>query len=108
MEKDCLIFTERNRTLAARIGCEIDHHTAKGLRERIDRELFLVKPDVLVLDFSGVGFMDSSGLALIIGRAETARALSADVRLTGLSEAMVKLLSLSGIEKIENLSVEAK
>ncbi|MBQ7363408.1 MAG: STAS domain-containing protein [Clostridia bacterium] len=106
MENDRIVFMQRNKTLIACIGCEIDHHTAKGLREQIDRQLFIKKPDTLVLDFGSVRFMDSSGLALIIGRAETARALSASVRLVGLSEPLMKLLALSGIEKIKNLTVE--
>lgn len=105
MERESLTFMERNRTLIARIGCEIDHHTAKELRAEIDRRLFLVKPEILVLDFEAVGFMDSSGLALIIGRTETARAVGAVVELVGVSLSVKKLLSLSGIEKIKNLAV---
>ena len=103
--EDSLFFTERNRTLTARIGCEIDHHTAKGLRSEIDRRLFLTKPEILVLDFERVSFMDSSGLALIIGRSETARALGAVVELVGLSPGIRRLLALSGLERIKNLTV---
>jgi len=107
MENGSLIFTERNKTLIAALCCEIDHHTAKGLRERIDSRLFLTKPDTLVLDFSGVPFMDSSGIALIIGRAEAARSLSCGVHLVGLTERVRRLLSLSGIDKLENLTAES-
>ena len=105
MERDSLIFMERDRTLIARIACEIDHHTARELRCEIDRRLFAAKPEILVLDFEAVGFMDSSGLALIIGRTETARAVGAVVELVGVSDRVKKLLSLSGIEKIKNLAV---
>ena len=105
MDKESVDFCEKNRTLIARISCEIDHHLAKGLRERIDRELFMAKPDTLVLDFSGVGFMDSSALALIIGRAQTALALSCDVKLAGLSLSGRKLVYLSGVDKLENVKL---
>ncbi len=105
MEREEVVFIERNRTLTACIGCEIDHHTARRVREQIDKKLFLAKPEILVLDFSGVRFMDSSGIALILGRVETAKALSASVHLTGLSGTLLKLVRLSGIEKVNNLTV---
>ena len=105
MNRDDVLFAERNRTLTACIGCEIDHHTAKRLREAIDERLFLVRPETLVLDFSRVKFMDSSGIALILGRAECAGAVGASVQITGLSQSLTKLVRLSGIEKIKNLTI---
>ena len=105
MDCETVVFLERGRTLTASIGCEIDHHTARKIRERIDREIFLMKPEMLVLDFSSVSFMDSSGIALIIGRCETASALGASVHLVGLSEPLLKLVRLSGIEKVKNLTL---
>ena len=64
MQKD-VTFSEKERTLTAYLKCDIDHHTAKRMRERIDSELFLKKPELLVIDFSAVEFMDSSGISLI-------------------------------------------
>ena len=91
--------------LTASIACEIDHHTAKILRERIDEALVKQKPKELVLDFSSVGFMDSSGLGLITGRVELAERVGASVCIAGLSSPLEKLLRLSGIERIENLRI---
>lgn len=105
MEKREVCFLHRNETLIAVIGCELDHHTAKRVREQIDREIFLRKPEVLSLDFSSVKFMDSSGIALIIGRAECAGAIGARVHLSGLSPSLYKLINLSGIERLPGLTV---
>lgn len=105
MENEIIIFSHSAGSLTARISCEIDHHTAARLRSRIDRELFIERPDILCLDFSEVRFMDSSGIALILGRVECAGAVGAKVRLTGLSPALFKLVRLSGIERIKNLTV---
>ncbi len=105
MEKETVSFSSVNSTLRALICCEIDHHTASRLRTKIDRELFIVRPRVLCLDFSNVRFMDSSGIALILGRVETASAVGAQVHLDGLSLALYKLVRLSGIERIKNLTV---
>lgn len=104
MYKD-VIFSEKEGELTARIGCDIDHHSAKGMREKIDDKLFETKPHTLVLDFSAVGFMDSSGLGLILGRVECATALRIAVILTGLSPTLMKLVRLGGLERVKNLTV---
>lgn len=91
--------------LTASITCEIDHHTAKVLRERIDAALTKEKPRGLVLDFSAVTFMDSSGLGLITGRVERAGSVGSTVCISGLSSPIEKLLRISGIERIENLKI---
>lgn len=91
--------------LCSGIACEIDHHTARRLRERIDRDLFRYNPSLLVLDFSKVRFMDSSGIGLIIGRAQTAGGMSCSVRVIGLSPSLYKLVRLTGLEKMKNITV---
>ena len=101
-----VVITEKGSKLVAALTCEIDHHTAKRIRARIDRAIFRYRPETLVLDFTGVRFMDSSGVGLIIGRCEVADAVGASVRLTGLSERLMKLVRLSGIEKISGLAVQ--
>lgn len=103
--QDDVIFSYKEKNLYARISCDIDHHTARRIRERIDSRMFADKPERLTLDFSDVGFMDSSGLGLILGRVETAGALGAVVRLVGVSPSIMKLLRLSGIERVKNLTV---
>lgn len=105
MEKEIITFTQSGNTLCARISCEIDHHTAGRLRTRIDRELFIERPRILCLDFQDVRFMDSSGIALILGRVESAGAVGARVHLDGLNNSLFKLVRLSGIERIKNLTV---
>lgn len=107
MQRD-VIFSESNRILVAEILCDVDHHTAKPIREKIDRRLFESRPSVLVLDFSNVVFMDSSGMGLIMGRAECAAALGAEVRIMGLSPSLTKLTKLCGLDRVKNLSVIRK
>ena len=99
-------FIEKERELCAGLFGEIDHHTAKSEREKIDEMLFSKRPARLILDFSEVKFMDSSGIGLIIGRAEIAAGLGTSVSLVGLSAADKKLVRLSGIGKIKNLTIE--
>ncbi len=104
MSKD-VIFVEKDGELTARIGCDIDHHSAKQMREKIDLMLFESRPHTLVIDFTSVSFMDSSGLGLILGRVERANALDVSVMLTGLSPTLMKLIRLGGLERVRNLTV---
>ena len=103
MEK--IKFLEEGETLIARLLPEIDHHSARGMREAIDEMLFKTSPVVLVLDFSEVKFMDSSGLGLIIGRSEILRERGGEVKITGLSNMLRRIVKLSGIEKIKNITI---
>ena len=105
--QDEVKITENGNNLIATLTCELDHHTARRVREQIDRQVFATRPELLVLDFSGVHFMDSSGIALIIGRVEVARAVGATVRVTGLSPTLRRLVRLSGLEKIRELTISA-
>ena len=99
---------EEGGTLVARLNCEIDHHSVKGLREVIDKRLCESRARTLVMDFSDVGFMDSSGIGLILGRAEVADRLGSHVRLRALSPSMLRIVRMSGVEKIKNVKVEAE
>lgn len=106
MQREDLKITPDGIRLLAYINCDIDSHTSGRLRERVDREIFIMKPRCLVLDFSKVGFMDSSGLALILGRVRLMESLGGSVSVVGLSEHNMKLLRLSGIERIKSLSLK--
>ena len=104
MEKEVVIILEGDG-LRAILPMDIDHHSAKRIRESIDRAMVENMPRRLVLDFSSVVFMDSSGIGLIIGRCETADRYGMRVRVVGLSEGLLRIVRLCGIEKIKNLSI---
>jgi len=99
------ISSEGERVTAVLTG-DVDHHAAAPIREAIDSELYLKRPEELCLDFSGVKFMDSSAIALIIGRAELARSIGCHVRVRGLSRTQERLIRLSGITRMEGITVE--
>ena len=74
------------------------------MRGVIDRALYEYRPKRLTLDFSGVGFTDSSGLGLIMGRRRACAELSVEMALAGVSEDIIKILRLTGlIREIEIL-----
>ena len=99
-------FSNDGGVLRAALSGEIDHHSARSERDAIDAMLFKIKPNILVLDFSEVKFMDSSGIGLIIGRSEVAEGVGCRISVAGLSPALLRLVRLSGIEKLKNIKIE--
>ena len=86
--------------VTARIKGEIDHHTAKEIRENIDTAVELNMPTLVILDFSEVGFMDSSGIGLVMGRYKNLVKTGAQLNIVGAGGPIYKMLKLAGIEKL--------
>ena len=93
-------FREEDSTLLASIEGEIDHHTAQNLRERIDEAIIVFKPENTVLDFSGVTFMDSSGVGLVMGRYKLAKLYNGKTYLKVSEGRIKKILMLSGLKTL--------
>ncbi len=89
-----------NYTLNVKIRGDIDHHSAKGVRERIDDAIMSNKPRFVILDLSSVDFMDSSGLGLILGRYNTATNIGARLILYKPAKRIRRILEMAGIERI--------
>ena len=60
----------------------------------------------LIVDLGGVGFMDSSGIGLILGRQRCARVLGTSLRLQHAPAQLQKVLRLAGIPCTENIEKE--
>ena len=83
--------------LEVRIYGEIDHHCARGLSESIDFKIKRHRPMLLILDFGGVSFMDSSGLAIVLGRRKLMQNYDGKVELRHLCGAAKKVFDMAGI-----------
>ncbi len=92
--------TVENGVMTALVTGEIDHHNAGKARRTIDRELESHRPTELRLDLSGVSFMDSSGLGLILGRYTKASDLGVSFCVVHPTEATMKILDLAGGERL--------
>lgn len=92
--------------LFAEIVGEIDHFTAAGIREQIDREMYRLHPRELVIRLDGVSFMDSSGLGLIVGRLRVAQELRTTLRVTGADRRKMQIFSMAGLERMQGLRIE--
>ena len=76
-------FSPAGDVLYAYLAGEIDHDAAQSLR--------------IQLDDGGVGFMDSSGVGLILGRQRIARTLGTALRVQHTPSQLEKVLQLARI-----------
>lgn len=86
--------------LSVRLAGELDHHAAGDIRARIDAEAERGKYSTLILDFSGVSFMDSSGIGLVMGRYKLMKMLGGTVRVTGACARIEQVMRLAGLDKL--------
>lgn len=103
---DVLKLTFEENTLTAKLSGDLDHHGASAVRELIDDEMYRVRPATLNMDLSGVEFMDSSGLGLILGRMTKASEIGTSVTVSNPSPRTKRLLTLVGIDKMINVTEE--
>ena len=83
--------------LTVYISGEIDHHTSKELRNKIDASLGELSPDKLTIDLSGVTFMDSSGLGVVLGRYKLLKERGGSMRIRGASRPVGRILKMAGV-----------
>ena len=99
-------FTMHDEWHAAVIRGEIDHHTAKPLMEQTSNYFETNMPLAFCFDMRGVGFMDSSGIALILGVARRMKSIGGRLRITGLQSQPKKVVRASGLEGFIEITEE--
>jgi stage II sporulation protein AA (anti-sigma F factor antagonist) len=98
-----VILETNGKLLIAALSGEIDHHSAKTLREQIDISVRENTPDELIMDFSGVSFMDSSGIGLVMGRYKIMQEIGGKVTVLNPTVHIKKVMQLSGIDKLATI-----
>ncbi len=100
-----VMVKRKNNVLTAFVKGEIDHHTAPEIRESIDDAFVMAEnTELLVLDFSDVTFMDSSGVGLVMGRYRLVAGKGKKLRVDNLSPRDYKIMKMSGIEKLAEIN----
>lgn len=95
-------------TLTVVLTGEIDHHCAKQYMQSITSKIEAYTPQICVLDFREVSFMDSSGIAVVINTLRYMTKLEGKLELTGLNQQPMKVFRASGIDKLVNIKEAVK
>ena len=87
-------------TLRIRLSGEMDHHNAVTVRTELDALISEERPQRVVIDLSGIGFMDSSGLGFVMGRYALMQRLGGDFVIEEPNERIMKIFELAGLSRI--------
>ena len=92
------IKTQRDgETLAVLLTGELDHHSAEHVRQSLDMILTDVTVRELQLDMTGVIFMDSAGLGVVLGRYRTLAARGGKLIVSGVRTPIDRIFRMSGL-----------
>ena len=87
--------------LCIRYTGDLDHHAARAAFRETEAFIDRFLPRRCILDFSGVSFMDSSGIGVIIGRTKKLKYFNdSSVSVCNMSDRVDKLLKCAGIYTI--------
>lgn len=95
-----LEFESKNDKLIVHMIGELDHHSAEEVRNKIDDRLDRDNFNKLILDFSSVSFMDSSGIGVVIGRYKKLNLKSGSICIVKVNDSVKRVFELSGMFKI--------
>ena len=79
---------------------ELDHHEAGGAIRAIGELIERHMPRECVMDLSGLSFMDSSGIAVIINAGRKMRSYGGALSVENPAEQARKVLEASGVDKL--------
>ena len=89
-----------DRNLLLEIHGELDHHGAKGALRELELAIDAALPKKLVLDFAGVTFMDSSGIALILRAQQRMQLMDGSVLVCHVPQQARRVLDAAGIGRL--------
>ncbi|MGN1080967.1 MAG: anti-sigma factor antagonist [Acutalibacteraceae bacterium] len=98
---------ESEEVVTAYICGEIDHHIAKELRDEIDKSIETYRPELLILDFRDVTFMDSSGIGLVMGRYKKVREYGGKTEISNPSPQIAKVMKIAGLDRLAEIKRSA-
>ena len=79
---------------------ELDHHTAGQISKVVDLQIEKGNVRTLIFDFSGITFMDSSGIGILIGRYKLISCFGGKVFVLHAGRQIRRMLQLAGLDRI--------
>ena len=89
-----------DRNLLLEISGELDHHGARNALREVEQAIDAALPRKLVMDLSGVTFMDSSGIALILRSQQRMQLLDGSMMVCNVPEQARRVLDAAGIGRL--------
>lgn len=86
--------------LIIRFAGELDALSSKQYREKIGETLERLTPPQVIMDFSEITFIDSSGIGLILGRFNQLKEWGGKLIISGLNAYSATLFRVSGLSRL--------
>lgn len=102
-----IYYDTQTAELHVRLDGEIDHHSSIPMRAEVDAAIYAHLPRTVILDFSEVSFMDSSGIGLIMGRYKILQPLGCSIILQDPAPHISRILRLAGMERMASIRQSA-
>ncbi len=99
-----LHYSKENEKLIVHIAGEIDHHTAQSLLTSITTLLDTQHPLSVVIDFSGITFMDSSGIAVVLNCYRRMKELRGTLEIISVAPQAKRVLSTAGLDRLMSIT----
>lgn len=100
--------TERDDVTIVTVSGEVDVYTAPQLRSALE-ERIAAGHTALIVDLEHVGFLDSTGLGVLVGRVKAIRKVDGWLRVVCTNERILRLFAITGLDQVLAIhdSVEA-
>ena len=98
-----VICTGEGRVLTVNVTGEVDHHHARTIMTEMEQAVGAALPRQLILDLSGVTFMDSSGIAVVMRARQRMRELGGCIVLRNAGPQPRKVLEAAGLDRFVTL-----
>lgn len=105
------MFDMEGSVLTVHLPGDVDHPVSDVVRKESDRIMSNVYIKTMIFDFENTGFMDSSGIGLLMGRYRALGMRQGCIRAVQVNGHIDKLLHLSGVHRyieIQKLEGEEK
>lgn len=96
-------FDDQNEKLLVSLKGELDEYTAEYVRLTLDsllKEQLITNVNMLVLDFSQISFMDSTGIGVLLGRYNKFNKYDISMCIKNPQRHVDRILKMTGIYEI--------
>lgn len=83
-----------------RLAGELDHFCAQSVRRELDTLISDLSVRMLILDFTTLQFMDSSGIGVILGRYRQLRDRGGAVGVIHMNRHIARIFHMSGMDRV--------
>ena len=98
-----ITVSSRDNAVTIALSGEIDHHGAKAMMAELDEAIAERLPARLILDMSGVTFMDSSGIAVLLRVLRQMGHTGGALRVTAIPTQARRVLDAAGVGRLITL-----